>query len=400
MTCTGTATTRWSRSATRAPPSAPGPRRPRSTSNASSGSKTGCSRRSRRRFPFRSMPSSRPRGGALYKQYCAECHGASGGDFGGAYVGKVTPIAEIAHRSAPARFLHARAGGQPGDAVRRLSMALHAFPQDLRLRQHAARRPVAARALSAQRIGADAARPAGAGSDAPQRCSTAATICTTRCASASCRTCAEEDGKLYFKFDTRVDGNTNVGHEGKAYGTELSAGRQVRAGRISEDLLSGDAPWLHDYESRPTSRRGAFKVLLLLLLLVGAVGAYVAWDRGFREHPQPDWVTGHAGDAVQVRLPRRGERCRNSVLDLLCAAADVSRKSCRARRLRLARRAVGAGAGAAGGLHQEDHRLSARCQQLRRLPHRDVPRQAGRDADFHRRRVRGTRPTSRASSAS
>ena len=33
----------------------------------------------------------------------------------------------------------------------------------------------------------------------------------------------EEDGKLYFEFDTKLPGNSNVGHEGKAYGTELSA---------------------------------------------------------------------------------------------------------------------------------------------------------------------------------
>jgi hypothetical protein len=32
---------------------------------------------------------------------------------------------------------------------------------------------------------------------------------------------AEEDGKLYFEFDTRIDGNANTGHEGRAYGTEL-----------------------------------------------------------------------------------------------------------------------------------------------------------------------------------
>jgi hypothetical protein len=35
---------------------------------------------------------------------------------------------------------------------------------------------------------------------------------------------------------------------------------------------------------------GAFKVFLLLLVIVGAIGGYIAWDRGFREHPQPDWV--------------------------------------------------------------------------------------------------------------
>ena len=72
------------------------------------------------------------------------------------------------HRPAAARFLYPRAGGQPGDAVCRLPVALHAFSQDARLRQHAARRLVAARALSAQRLGADAARPARARGAAPE----------------------------------------------------------------------------------------------------------------------------------------------------------------------------------------------------------------------------------------
>jgi hypothetical protein len=42
------------------------------------------------------------------------------------------------------------------------------------------------------------------------------------------------------------------------------------------------------YESGRTL--GAFNFFLWLLVVVGAVGSYIAWDRGFREHPQPDWV--------------------------------------------------------------------------------------------------------------
>ena len=40
----------------------------------------------------------------------------------------------------------------------------------------------------------------------------------------------------------------------------------------------------------PRKRRWV-KLLLLLVLVLGAVGAYVGWERGFREHPQPAWVT-------------------------------------------------------------------------------------------------------------
>ena len=33
---------------------------------------------------------------------------------------------------------------------------------------------------------------------------------------------AEEGGRKYFHFDTRISGNGNGGHEGKTYGTELN----------------------------------------------------------------------------------------------------------------------------------------------------------------------------------
>ena len=33
------------------------------------------------------------------------------------------------------------------------------------------------------------------------------------------------------------------------------------------------------------------KALGLILLVVGIIGAMIGYDRGFREHPQPDWVT-------------------------------------------------------------------------------------------------------------
>jgi len=45
-------------------------------------------------------------------------------------------------------------------------------------------------------------------------------------------------------------------------------------------------------ETRTRSQRGAVGAILLLILVVlAAVGAYVAWDRGFREHPQDKEAT-------------------------------------------------------------------------------------------------------------
>ncbi len=35
-------------------------------------------------------------------------------------------------------------------------------------------------------------------------------------------TLAERDGHRFFRFDTSIAGNGNQGHEGKAYGTQLS----------------------------------------------------------------------------------------------------------------------------------------------------------------------------------
>jgi mono/diheme cytochrome c family protein len=45
---------------------------------------------------------------------------------------------------------------------------------------------------------------------------------------------------------------------------------------------------------RQRSRRRKLVTALVILLVLGAVGAYVGWDRGFREQPQPDWVNATA----------------------------------------------------------------------------------------------------------
>ena len=33
------------------------------------------------------------------------------------------------------------------------------------------------------------------------------------------------------------------------------------------------------------------KRIALVIVVLGAIGAWIGYDRGFREHPQPDWVT-------------------------------------------------------------------------------------------------------------
>ncbi|SBT06477.1 conserved hypothetical protein [Candidatus Accumulibacter aalborgensis] len=34
-----------------------------------------------------------------------------------------------------------------------------------------------------------------------------------------------------------------------------------------------------------------FKIIVLVVIVIAIVGAWIGYDRGFREHPQPDWVT-------------------------------------------------------------------------------------------------------------
>ena len=71
---------------------------------------------------------------------------------------------------------------------------------------------------------------------------------------------------------------------------------------------------------------------------VAGGSALFGWYKFFREEPQPR-DHRRPRDALQVRLDRRGARCRHSVLDLLRAAAHVSGQASRAGRLCVARRA-------------------------------------------------------------
>ena len=54
-------------------------------------------------------PALAASGAPIYKAYCAGCHGASGSDFSGEYVGQVTPLAEIGS----AQYFQALAARRP-----------------------------------------------------------------------------------------------------------------------------------------------------------------------------------------------------------------------------------------------------------------------------------------------
>ena len=163
------------------------------------------------------------RGEKLYAQYCSRCHGKDGKDFTGELVGKLTPIDKIKtdrHRldsytedlSAnqnllyaaypDERFKHFRKtfgyANQPLDGIWLRGPYLHngSVPTLRELLEPAAKRRVefyrGNDVIDHERVGFI--------SDVP-----------------------EEKGRKYFKFDTRLPGNGNFGHEGEEYGTNLSA---------------------------------------------------------------------------------------------------------------------------------------------------------------------------------
>ncbi len=175
------------------------------------------------RWPYGIDYAKSGAGEKIYAQYCARCHGKDGKDFTGELVGKVTPIEKIKtdrHRldsytedvcanqnllyaAYPnERFKHFRKtygyANQPLDGLWLRGPYLHngSVPTLRELLEPAAKRRVefyrGYDVIDRERVGFLA--------DVP-----------------------EENGRKYFKFDTRLPGNGNAGHEGREYGTELSA---------------------------------------------------------------------------------------------------------------------------------------------------------------------------------
>jgi len=173
------------------------------------------------KYPYPIDPAKAERGGAVYKEYCAACHGSGPHDFSGEFVGKVTPIEEIGtdrHRldsysyelavnqstlyaGYPWRFSHFRKtfgyANMPLDGIWLRAPYLHngSVPTLRDLLEPGLKRP------QVFYRGYDVYDSANVGfvSDV-----------------------AEEGTRKYFKVDTKVAGNSNLGHEGKRYGTELT----------------------------------------------------------------------------------------------------------------------------------------------------------------------------------
>ena len=161
------------------------------------------------------------RGASIYRQMCADCHGRSGADFAGERVGKVTPIADVGtdrsrldsytydlavnqatlYAGYPHRFAHFRKtygyANMPLDGLWLRAPYLHngSVPTLRHLLEPAERRP---QVFYRGNDLLDAAS-VGFAWESP-----------------------EDRGTRLFAFDTRLPGNSNKGHEGEAYGTNLS----------------------------------------------------------------------------------------------------------------------------------------------------------------------------------
>jgi hypothetical protein len=173
-------------------------------------------------YPYPIDQTLAARGAPIYRELCARCHGESGTNFAGDLVGQVTHIRDIRtdpHRldsytaelaanqnllyaGYPAdRFRHFRKtfgyANQPLDGLWLRAPYLHngSVPTLRDLLNPASRRP------KAFYRGYDVYDPQNVGfvSDV-----------------------ATEKGRKFFRYDTALPGNGNAGHEGRAYGTELS----------------------------------------------------------------------------------------------------------------------------------------------------------------------------------
>ena len=173
------------------------------------------------KYPYYIDKAKAARGAGLYKEYCADCHGAGARDFSGKSVGKVTPWQDVGtdrrrldsysydlavnqstlYAGYPWRFQHFRKtngyANMPLDGLWLRAPYLHngSVPTMRDLLESSARRP------KVFYRGYDVYDPLKLGFKS---------------------NVAEEGGRQYFRFDTEVAGNGNGGHEGRRYGTGLS----------------------------------------------------------------------------------------------------------------------------------------------------------------------------------
>jgi hypothetical protein len=172
------------------------------------------------KYPFAIDSQLAERGSQVYTQYCATCHGASATDFSGEFVGKVTPLTEIGtdrrrldtytydlavtqstlYAGYDWRFSHFRKtfgyANMPLDGAWLRAPYLHngSVPTLRDLLEPSGQRP----------------KVFYRGDDVYE---------ATRMGFRSSEQAA--NGRAFFRYDTASPGNSNSGHEGERYGTEL-----------------------------------------------------------------------------------------------------------------------------------------------------------------------------------
>jgi processive rubber oxygenase RoxA-like protein/cbb3-type cytochrome c oxidase subunit III len=174
-------------------------------------------------YPFPINKALAAQGAPIYQKYCAECHGADGKNFRGEYAGKVVPIADIGtdrHRLdsytydvavnqnlifagyGDERFSHFRKtfgyANSPLDGIWLRAPYLHngSVPTLRDLLETSEHRP----------------KTFYRGYDVYDQKKVGFVV-----------DIGEEKGRRYFQYNTAQPGNSNKGHEGQRYGTELSA---------------------------------------------------------------------------------------------------------------------------------------------------------------------------------
>jgi hypothetical protein len=178
-------------------------------------------------YPYAIDQALAARGEPIYREYCANCHGRSGQDFSGEYVGQITLIDKIGtdrHRL-----------DSYSEELRANQNQLYAaFPEDrfshFRKTHGYANQPLDGIWLRAPYLHngsvpnlRDLLEPS---SKRPQRFYRGYDVYDQKNVGFSTNV-AEEHGREYFNFDTALPGNGNQGHEGKDYGTELPADEKV-----------------------------------------------------------------------------------------------------------------------------------------------------------------------------
>ncbi|MGH8718242.1 MAG: hypothetical protein ACREV0_04765 [Burkholderiales bacterium] len=173
-------------------------------------------------YPFAIDQALAEKGAPIYQQYCANCHGASGKDFAGEAVGKVVAIEDIGTD----RF---RLDSFTLDLAMNMG-AVYAGYEDHRFKNFRKTYGYANMPLDGLWLRApylhngsvptlkDLLEPSD---KRPKEFYRGYDVYDQKNAG-FISSSAEEKGHKFFRYDTNVEGNDNKGHEGKAYGTELS----------------------------------------------------------------------------------------------------------------------------------------------------------------------------------